>query len=74
MISSIFWDVALRNPVKAKRSFGGIYRYHFQAAMRFLLASSINHAAFMLAGPEKMKAVCYTESSVDFHRTLYPRR
>jgi hypothetical protein len=60
MSSSALCDITFYSPVKVNRRFGGIY------VLCFMLAYCVDYSSTL-----KMEAVCSSETSVDFHRSLF---
>jgi uncharacterized membrane protein YhaH (DUF805 family) len=82
MKSTVFWVIMPCSPLKVNRRFGGTYRLHFQGRIsraRYQAAGILLGkfpSAFMLPScstysPLKMVAICSSETSVDFQRTIW---
>jgi hypothetical protein len=66
--SFILWDITTCRPVKVSRRFGGTYRLHLQGQARNLHEAG-NNITLAYSSTLKMGAICFSETSIGFHRT-----
>jgi hypothetical protein len=62
--SDIFWDITPCSPLKVNRRFWGTYRLHLQG--RRIIRARNQHETDVQA-----EAICSSETSVDFQRTIW---